>query len=172
MRYWSDPPTHHEELSSEAATISTLYLGLGSGSVITPAAHPKRLHRVGPCKKAIPTMFRKISQTHFGGYQQYPPKGGDGHWDVIQLNGDITVRSVMLQNRKRCSTYTKQKRAGHREFPLWLSENGSANTNLSSIQEDAGSILGITQGSGIRHCHEPWCRLRTWLGSGIAVAVV
>ena len=32
--------------------------------------------------------------------------------------------------------------------------------------------LALLSGLRIRHCHELWCRLQTWLRPGIAVAVV
>jgi len=38
---------------------------------------------------------------------------------------------------------------------------------MTSIHEDAGSILGLAQ-----HCRELWCKSKTWLGSGVAMAVV
>ena len=40
--------------------------------------------------------------------------------------------------------------------------------NLTSIREDAGMIPGLVQW----HCCELWCKLQTWLGYGVAVAVV
>ena len=45
--------------------------------------------------------------------------------------------------------------------------------NLTSIYEEA-RIWSLASLSGLRiqRCHEPWCRLQTWLGSHIAVAVV
>ena len=46
-------------------------------------------------------------------------------------------------------------------------------TELTSIQEGVGPIPGYTQ--WVRDsvcCCELWCRLQTWLGSGIAVATV
>ena len=45
----------------------------------------------------------------------------------------------------------------------WSSHCGAAETNLTSIHENAGS------GSG--NCHEWWCRLQMWLRSHIAAAV-
>ena len=48
---------------------------------------------------------------------------------------------------------------------------GSAETNLSRIHEDTGSIPDLAQWLRIRCCHELWCRLQVRLGSGIAVAL-
>ena len=42
-------------------------------------------------------------------------------------------------------------------------------TNLTSIHEDAGSIPGLS-GLRIWRCCELWCRLKTQLGSCVAVA--
>ena len=43
--------------------------------------------------------------------------------------------------------------------------------NPTGIHEDAGSIPGLSR-LRIWHCHELWCRSKTRLRSGIAVAVV
>ena len=45
-------------------------------------------------------------------------------------------------------------------------------TNLTRNHEVAGSIPGLAHGLRIRCCRELWCRLQTWLGSGVAVALV
>ena len=37
----------------------------------------------------------------------------------------------------------------------------------TSIREDVGSIPGLG-GLKIQHCCELWCRLETWLGTGVA----
>ena len=54
------------------------------------------------------------------------------------------------------------------EFPLWL--NGLW-IQLISMRTWVRS-LAFLSGLRIRCCHELWCRLQTWLGSGLAVAVV
>ena len=48
---------------------------------------------------------------------------------------------------------------------------GSAETNLTSIHEDPSSIPGLSGLRTWRFC-ELWGVFQTWLGSGIAVAVV
>ena len=53
----------------------------------------------------------------------------------------------------------------------WSSPHGSAVKNLTSIHDDAGLIPGLSQRSGIRNCHELWCRWQRRLGSLLAVAV-
>ena len=45
-------------------------------------------------------------------------------------------------------------------------------TNPTRNHEVAGSVPGLAQWVKIWRCHELWCRLQTWLGFGIAVAVV
>ena len=51
------------------------------------------------------------------------------------------------------------------------SRHGSAKTNLTRIYKDSGLIPGLFSGLRIRRCHELWCRLQMWLGSGVAMAV-
>ena len=49
---------------------------------------------------------------------------------------------------------------------------GSVVMNPTSMHEHAGLIPGLIQRLRIWWCHELWRRLKTWLGSLIAVAVV
>ena len=55
-----------------------------------------------------------------------------------------------------------------REFPL---QHSGLQTQLVSMRMGVHS-LALLGRLKIRHNHELWCRLQTWLGSGIAVAVV
>ena len=63
--------------------------------------------------------------------------------------------------------FLAHKKATHLESPWWLS-------GLQTQLVDAGSIPGLAQWvkDPIWCCYELWCRLRTWLGSGVALAVV
>ena len=58
------------------------------------------------------------------------------------------------------------------EFQSGSSCCGSVEMNLISIHEDVDSIPGLTQRVKNRGCQELRCSSQTWLGSGIAMAVV
>ena len=58
------------------------------------------------------------------------------------------------------------------QYPAQSARCGSAVKNLTRIHEDSGLIPGLIQWVGIWCCHELWYRSETWLGSGVAVAVV
>ena len=60
----------------------------------------------------------------------------------------------------------------HIRYRYRSSHCGAAEMNPTSIREDSGSIPGITQWVKDQHCNELWRRLKTWLRSCIAVAVV
>ena len=49
---------------------------------------------------------------------------------------------------------------------------GAEETNPTRNDEVVGLIPASLSGLRIWHCRELWCRSQTWLGSGVAVAVV
>ena len=59
--------------------------------------------------------------------------------------------------------FKKSKSSG--EFPLWRRGN-----QLACKRMWVQSLASLS-GSGIQHCHELRCRLKTWLESSVAVAV-
>ena len=44
-------------------------------------------------------------------------------------------------------------------------------TNPTRNHDVAGSVPALAQWLTIRHCRELWCRLQTWLGAPVAVAL-
>ena len=66
------------------------------------------------------------------------------------------------------------RRAHFRKYLVFLGVPFVAQwlANPTRIPEDAGSIPGLAHGLRIRCCHELWCKLQTWLGFCVAVAVV
>ena len=52
------------------------------------------------------------------------------------------------------------------------SRRGTVETNLTSNHEIAVRSLALLSGLRTRRCCELWCRSQTWLGSGVAAAVV
>ena len=59
-----------------------------------------------------------------------------------------------------------------KKVTLGSSSCGTVETNPTSIHEDAGLILGLTQWAGIWGFRELWGGLQTRLRSCVAVAVV
>ena len=67
------------------------------------------------------------------------------------------------------------------QFPLWLSGLRTRHSVVPFIAQQKQiwlvpmrtKVRSLTSLSGLKilHCHELWCRLQTWLGSGVAVAV-
>ena len=66
----------------------------------------------------------------------------------------------------------KKKRKRILTYIIWISRCGTAEMNLTTIQEDTGSIPGLKQWPRIQHCRDLWCRSQTLLGSCIAVDMV
>ena len=82
--------------------------------------------------------------------------------DPVLLDFQPENQHIFFGNFFRSET----KQGLNREFPCGLVE-----MNPASIHEDTGSIPGLLSELRILHCHELWCRLQTWLGSHIVVAV-
>ena len=88
-------------------------------------------------------------------------------WKSYICNGKMTRVWSFLFPLPKYDKFRNQ-RVKVDEFPSRSSRCGSAVTNPTSIHEDVGLIPGLS----IRHCHELWCMLQTWLGFCIAMVVV
>ena len=94
------------------------------------------------CKSLALYQLLQVSSTTHG-YLEKPCKA------PIQFG----VKIILVNNVFKKNKNKNKKRSSCR---------GLAEMNPTSIHKDAGSIPGLTQ----------WCRLQTWLRSGVAVAVV
>ena len=68
---------------------------------------------------------------------------------------------LFLPKVKHCITTSISRQLipkGQKEFSFGSSHCGAAETNLTSIHEDVGSISASLGGLGICCCHELWCR--------------
>ena len=77
------------------------------------------------------------------------------------------IKEVLLVSFSKCDFFSV-----FNKFMIRSSCCAAAETNLTSIHEDMGSILASLRGSGIWCCHELWCRSQMWFRSGVAVAMV
>ena len=84
--------------------------------------------------------------------------------DHICICNSHSLEWLFLMQTPKTKTKTKIK-----EFPLWLSGNEPRRLGTTAFWVQS---LALLSGLRIWCCHELWCRLQTWLGSHVAVALV
>ena len=78
--------------------------------------------------------------------------------------------TTFIQHNIKSPSHSSQTHKGNKRY-LRVLVMAQQLTNPAGIHEDRGSSLASLSGLRIWHCHELWCRLQTWLGSGFAEAV-
>ena len=75
---------------------------------------------------------------------------------------------IIVQARRPMEQSSSEGGQGKKDSRIGSSRCGSAETHLTSILEDVGSIWASLSGLRIWRCHKLWYRSQTQLGSGFA----
>ena len=121
--------------------------------LLAPTKSSQLVFRAAPC---VFTGASCCETMHASGYYRAWPR-----W-AVSLSGPLTD----LQEKRHTIFINIYTHAWGVPFVAqWL-------MNLTRIHEDAVLSLASLNGLGIQCCCELWCRLQTWLGSHVTVAVV